>query len=106
MNRKGLRTIAIALGALLLLGALPVGVIYLGRRVDWFDIDRVVINGAHLISPQELIDFSGIDRDDSLFDDSGPWLEAILGHPVVSEARLSRRFPSTRPRCPRICRSL
>lgn len=95
MNRKRLRTIAIALGAVLLLGGLPVGVIYLGRRIAWFDIDRVVINGAHLVSPQEILDFSGIDRGGSLFDDSDPWESAILRHPVVSDARISRRFPST-----------
>lgn len=95
MDRRRVRTIAIALAAVLVLGALPVGLLYLGRRIAWFDIDRIVINGAHLVTPQEIVEVSGVQLGASLFDDSDPWEEAIRRHPVIADARVSRRFPST-----------
>lgn len=95
MNRKRFRTIVIAIGALLVVTALPVGVLYLGRRIAWFDIDRVEVTGAHLVSARQVIEASGIRRGGSLFDDSDPWEEAIRRHPVIVDARISRRFPST-----------
>lgn len=95
MNRSRLRMIALTIGGITLLAGLPVGALHLGRRISWFDIDRVVVTGADLIPADEVVRQSGISTDQSLFDDSAPWLEALRGHPVIEDVRISRRLPST-----------
>lgn len=95
MNRRRLRLAAMTVGGLILLAALPVGGLYLGRRIEWFDIDRVAVSGASLIPADEIVRHGGITSGQSLFDDSDPWEAAIRRHPVIEEVRISRRFPST-----------
>jgi cell division septal protein FtsQ len=95
VNRSRLRMIALTIGGITLLAGLPVGALHLGRRISWFDIDRVVVTGADLIPADEVVRQSGISTDQSLFDDSAPWLEALRGHPVIEDVRISRRLPST-----------
>ncbi len=95
MTRRRLRLFAISLGTLTLLAALPLGALYLGRRIAWFDIDRVEVSGASLITPDAILRQSGITPGQSMFDDSDTWEEALRRHPVVVEVRISRRFPST-----------
>ena len=93
--RKRLRLVlTLALGTALLLAA-PIGARHLGRRVSWFDVRRVEVIGATLVPPHELLEASGIQPGNSLFDSSTPWESALERHPVVKEAAVSRRLPAT-----------
>lgn len=65
------------------------------RRVGVFDVERVEVVGTRYLAPQEALGASGITRTSSVFDDPAPWRAALLRHPLVAEARIRRKLPST-----------
>jgi hypothetical protein len=65
------------------------------RRVDEFHIARVIVHGATNIEPDEAVAASGIAAGASLFEDDVAWLDSLLEHPLVREARFERELPAT-----------
>ncbi|MQA91943.1 MAG: FtsQ-type POTRA domain-containing protein [Gemmatimonas sp.] len=65
------------------------------RRVPWLKVERVEVSGAWLLTPQEVLVASGIRRGQHLLDERGTWEKALREHPVIAEARVTRRPPST-----------
>jgi cell division protein FtsQ len=80
-------TVAVICGAL----AAPAGL----RRIDAFRIHRVVVTGAHFMTPQQVLEASRITRSASVFDDATQWRDALLKHPLVATASVQRRLPNT-----------
>ena len=65
------------------------------RRVPRFAVQRVEITGAHLIRPYEVFVASGIKPRQSVWDNPAPWETQLRRHPVIRDARVTRRFPGT-----------
>jgi hypothetical protein len=65
------------------------------RRVDEFQVTRVVVHGATNIEPDEAVAASGIVTGASLFEDEAAWIDALLEHPLVRAARVERELPAT-----------
>jgi cell division protein FtsQ len=83
--------IVVAAGAL----AAPVwGEIAL-RGVSWFGVERVEISGTRYLAPHEVLTSSGIHTGQNLWDDPAGWEAALREHPVIADARITRRLPRT-----------
>ncbi|HEX6368705.1 MAG TPA: FtsQ-type POTRA domain-containing protein [Longimicrobium sp.] len=65
------------------------------QRVPLFDADRVEVAGSRLLAPHEIVAASGIRIGASVWTDPAPWEAALRRNPVIAEARVERRFPST-----------
>jgi cell division protein FtsQ len=65
------------------------------RRVPLFDADRVEVAGSRLLAPHEIVAASGIRIGASVWTDPAAWEAALRRHPVIAEAKVERRFPST-----------
>jgi hypothetical protein len=65
------------------------------RRIDAFRIDHVEIYGAHYMTAEQVLAASRITRRSSVFDDTDRWRNALLKHPLVATASVSRRLPNT-----------
>lgn len=83
-----------AAGAVLALST-PLWGSYLGRRIPWFEVERVEVAGARLLAPHVLLEVSGIRAGQNILDDSAPWEAALRSHPVVTDVRITRRPPAT-----------
>jgi len=88
------RAALVAASALLLLLAGTFAPLLL-RRIHAFDVARVEVVGAHYLAADEAVKASTITRASNVFDDPNPWLEALLRHPLVAQARIERRVPNT-----------
>lgn len=93
-TRAHLRLAVIAVAAVLLLAA-PLWGAYLGRRLSWFEVERVEIAGAHLVAPHEILRVSGIRQGQNVLDAANVWEDALRRHPVLQEARVTRKLPNT-----------
>jgi cell division protein FtsQ len=65
------------------------------RHVPLFDADRVEVAGSRLLAPHEVVAASGIRIGVSVWTDPAAWEAALRRHPVIAEAKVERRFPST-----------
>ncbi|HEX6558300.1 MAG TPA: FtsQ-type POTRA domain-containing protein [Longimicrobiales bacterium] len=65
------------------------------RRMDSFAVHRVEIRGTHMMAAYAALKQSGITRKSSVFDDFAPWRARLLKHPMVLDATIERRLPST-----------
>ncbi|HYJ80585.1 MAG TPA: FtsQ-type POTRA domain-containing protein [Longimicrobiaceae bacterium] len=91
MRARGLLLAAAAAGAL----AAPFWAPPLLREVDWFAARRVEVTGARLVAPHEVLEASGVRIGDNVWSDASGWEAALLRHPVIAEARVTRRLPAT-----------
>ncbi len=76
-------------------GTAPLWAPPLLARTPWFPTERVEVTGARLLAPQEVLAASGIRMRGSLWRDPARWEAALRRHPVIAEARVSRRLPGT-----------
>ena len=65
------------------------------RRLDFFRVRRVGIDGARYVSPDEIVSRLRIDTTASLFDDVAPLEKRVRGHPSVRDVRIERKLPGT-----------
>lgn len=65
------------------------------RRIDWFQIRSVEITGTRLLPPSEVLAAAGVEQGQNLWTDRSVWLDPLLAHDAVAEARISRRIPGT-----------
>jgi cell division protein FtsQ len=65
------------------------------RRLDFFRVRRVEIDGARYVSPDEIVSRLRIDTTASLFDDVAPLEKRVRGHPSVRDVRIERKLPGT-----------
>lgn len=63
--------------------------------VPGFEVRRVEVSGAALLSPAEVVRAARIRRGQSLWEDAGAWEEALEQHAVIESARVTRRLPGT-----------
>ena len=91
-GRWGTAALAAAgLGLIVLIACAP----QLLRRVELFAVERVQVEGTRYLAPHEALERSGIASSSSVFDDAGPWRDSLLAHPLIEDARIERRLPST-----------
>jgi cell division protein FtsQ len=65
------------------------------RRLDFFRVRRVEIDGARYVSPDEIVSRLRIDTTRSLFDDVVPLEKRVLQHPSVRDVHIERKLPGT-----------
>lgn len=65
------------------------------RRVSHFAVRRVDVSGTRMLAPHEVLAASGIRSGQNVWNDPTDWESALRGHPVIEDARVSRRLPST-----------
>jgi cell division protein FtsQ len=65
------------------------------RRLDFFRVRRVEIDGTRYVSPDEIVSRLRIDTTASLFDDVGPLKKRVRQHPSVRDVRIERKLPGT-----------
>jgi cell division protein FtsQ len=65
------------------------------RRLDFFRVRRVEIDGTRYVSPDEIVSRLRIDTTASLFDDVGPLEKRVRQHPSVRDVRIERKLPGT-----------
>ena len=81
--------------AVLIVAASPWWAPMLLRRLDFFRVRRVEIDGARYVSPDEIVSRLRIDTTASLFDDVGPLEKRVRQHPSVRDVRIERKLPGT-----------
>lgn len=64
-------------------------------RTPWFPVRRVEVAGVRLLAPHEALAASGIRRGESVWSDPAGWEARLARHPLVAEARVTRRLPGT-----------
>jgi cell division protein FtsQ len=89
-----LRRIGAGLAVLVVVGA-PWWAPMLLRRLDFFRVRRVEIDGTRYVSPDEIVSRLRIDTTASLFDDVGPLEKRVRQHPSVRDVRIERKLPGT-----------
>lgn len=67
----------------------------LARQLPWLEVQRVELTGARLLTPAEIIAASGIRAGQHLFEEGVEWERALLSHPVIASARVTRQPPGT-----------
>lgn len=65
------------------------------RKAQAFRVRRVDVVGTRYLEPHRVLAASGIARTASVFDDAGPWRERVLRLPMITEATIERRLPSS-----------
>jgi cell division protein FtsQ len=65
------------------------------RRLDFFRVRSVEIDGARYVSPDEIVSRLRMDTTASLFDDVGPLERRVRQHPSVRDVRVERKLPGT-----------
>lgn len=65
------------------------------RRVELFEIRRVEVTGATLLSAAEVLEASGVGTGQNLWDDRDLWTASLLEHGAVESVRITRRIPGT-----------
>jgi cell division protein FtsQ len=68
---------------------------HLGRQIPWLEVRRVEISGTRLLAPHEVLAASGVEQGQHLLDEVAVWENALREHPVIADARLTRRPPGT-----------
>jgi len=65
------------------------------RRLAFFRVRRVEIDGTRYVSPDEIVSRMRVDTTASVWDDVAPWEQRVREHPSVREVRIERRLPGT-----------
>ncbi len=92
--RKRARTLGLLAAALVLLASPWWGRAIL-RRMEFFRVRRVVIEGARYASPDEIVSRLKVDTTASIWDDVSPLVARVREHPQVRDVRIGRRLPGT-----------
>jgi cell division septal protein FtsQ len=92
--KRGLRIALAVTTSGLLLGA-TVSAPHALRRMDSFRVRRVQVFGTHFLPADVALRTSGISRQSNVFDDFGPWVQALEKHSLIAHARVERELPST-----------
>lgn len=79
--------------AALVITALAAGAPHALRRVDGFRVATVEVRGARLMDPAAAIAALDVPPGATVFDDFEPWRARLLEHPLVADARITRRLP-------------
>lgn len=93
MSVNAVRIAALAAG-LALAGSSPWWGPPLLRQLPGFGAERVEVSGTRLLAPHEVLAASGIRMGESVWTDPAAWEAALRRHPVVADARVTRRLPS------------
>lgn len=64
-------------------------------RMEFFRVRRVEVRDARFTPPEEIQRRLAIDTTFSIWNDLEPLRQSVVEHPQLSDARISRRFPST-----------
>lgn len=86
--------VAAAVGAALLAAASAEAPRVL-RRIEAFQVRKVEMRGLRHLAPHQALATAGIRPGANLFDDPGPWREALAVHPLVASVEIRRRLPAT-----------
>jgi hypothetical protein len=65
------------------------------RELDLFRVEQVEVLGVRYLEPYAVVRAAGITEASSVFDSRAEWREGVLALPLVVDARVRRRFPST-----------
>lgn len=65
------------------------------RKAESFRVRRVDVIGTRYLEPHAVLAASGIARTASVFDDPAPWRARVLRLPMITDATVERRLPST-----------
>jgi hypothetical protein len=65
------------------------------RELEVFRVEQVEVLGVRYLEPYAVVRAAGIGQGSSIFDSPADWREGILALPLVVDARVRRRFPST-----------
>jgi cell division protein FtsQ len=65
------------------------------RRLDFFRVRRVEIEGTRYVSPDEIVQRLRMDTTASLWDDVAPLEQRVRKHPSVRDVRIARKLPGT-----------
>jgi cell division septal protein FtsQ len=83
-------------GALALLATtVPLWGANLGRKIEWFEVQRVEVTGTRLIAPHEILKLSGVAPGRHLLDEVESTAAAILEHRGIERVEVTRRAPHT-----------
>jgi cell division septal protein FtsQ len=91
MKLRLLRWLLPPVGVAALVLAAPLGL----RHVDAFLVQRVEISGTLLLPPHEVLAATGAHARSNLWEDLSTWEARLAAHPVIQEASVERRLPST-----------
>lgn len=61
---------------------------------ELFRIREVEVHGLRYLSRGEAIDLLGLTPESSVWNEEGIWRDRVLNHPLIKEARISRRLPN------------
>lgn len=65
------------------------------RRSPGFETRRVEVSGTRLLAPHEVLAASGVKIGDNVWTDPAAWEAALLRHPVIAGAEVTRVLPGT-----------
>lgn len=65
------------------------------RRLEFFRVRRVEIDGTRYVSPDEIVQRLRIDTTASLWDDVAVLEQRVRQHPSVRDVRIARKLPGT-----------
>ena len=65
------------------------------RRLEFFRVRRVEIDGTRYVSPDQIVSRLRVDSTASVFDDMELFEKRVRLHPSVREVRITRRLPGT-----------
>ncbi|MEK0430782.1 MAG: putative cell division protein FtsQ [Gemmatimonadota bacterium] len=65
------------------------------RRMDFFRVRRVVVEGTRYAAPDEIVSRLRVDTTVSIWDDVAPLVARVREHPQVQAVRIGRRLPGT-----------
>jgi hypothetical protein len=68
---------------------------HLLRELEVFRVEQVEVLGVRYLEPYAVVRAAGIGEGSSVFDSPADWREGVLALPLVVDARVRRRFPST-----------
>ncbi|MBW3535289.1 MAG: FtsQ-type POTRA domain-containing protein [Gemmatimonadetes bacterium] len=92
--RRGLRLVVVT-ALTLAAGAGAVRLQPMLVELELFQVRDVRLEGGHHLAAQEAVAAAAVPADASVWDDAEPWEAALERHPLVKDARVRRRLPST-----------
>ena len=65
------------------------------RHMESFRVGQVEVHGTRYLAPAEVLNAAGIGPASSVWDDEDAWVAALRSHPMIRDARVERKLPST-----------